>query len=234
MAYEPDDARDVASRLSKILGDDNYVTAREFGIEIQFREDVSKKMPIVAALPAKVRDHVTSLTLRKGMSDTEIRMCKCFPKTKSLYVTFLGKWPDTLSEVILGFKDLEDVWCQDADISGPQLKSIGKMTHVRCLMLGGNPIRRGDFESLKDLVEMNQLDLDETEFGDADIKWLKGMKKLTSLSLSGTSFTDRGFAGLAEIKSLEILVVTKTKVTPEGVKELRKSIPRCIITWGDM
>lgn len=233
-ARDQDEMREAAALISKILGDDNYVTVRTSGIDIQFREDVSKKMPVVASLPAKVREHVTRLTFREKMRDDEIRMCMCFPKTKSIDVKWLGKWPGALSEVVAGFKDIEDIWCQDADVSGPQLKCIGKMTHLRFLMLGGNPIRRGDCEPLKNLTELNQLDLDDTEFSDDDLKWLKGMKKLTSLSLRGTSITDRGLADLADMKSLEILIIKKTKVTPEGVKNLRKSIPRCFITSGDM
>ncbi len=58
---------------------------------------------------------------------------------------------------------------------------------------------------------------------------LKELKQLQNLDLSQTQVTDAGLEDLATIKGLTVLRLSRTKVTAAGVGELQKALPNCKI-----
>jgi hypothetical protein len=86
------------------------------------------------------------------------------------------------------------------------------------------PISDADLAPLKDLPELDKLNLYGTAVSDAGINQLKGLEVLYSLNLGDTRVTDAGLAHLKNLPSLEVLGLIGTQVTDNGLAEL-KSLP---------
>ncbi len=61
------------------------------------------------------------------------------------------------------------------------------------------------------------------------MKELKEIKNLQTLDLSLTVVTDAGMKELKELKSLQMLDLGETKVTDKGRAELQKALPKLYI-----
>ncbi len=85
-------------------------------------------------------------------------------------------------------------------------------------------------KNLKDLTELEELDLGSTKITDAGLKNLEGLTRLRPLRLEFTEVTDAGLVHLKGLKQLRELLLSNTHVTNAGVRELRKALPKCRIT----
>ncbi len=94
----------------------------------------------------------------------------------------------------------------------------------------------GDFDDdeatyLKDLADLERLNLYSTQVTDAGLRHFKGLTNLESLSLDDTQVTDAGLEHLKDLANLETLFLYSTQVTPEGVKKLQEALPNCKIEY---
>lgn len=74
------------------------------------------------------------------------------------------------------------------------------------------------------LANLQALNLNGTQVGDAAVGELAQFPELTDLNLSGTNLTDAGLAGLAPLKKLTALNLSLTDISDEGlcaIKQLR-------------
>ena len=120
---------------------------------------------------------------------------------------------------------------------------------VYAISFSGNPSRRdqpdqpapiGDSglrnlrEQLKDLTELETLDLSSTPVSDVGLEHLKDLSRLETLDLSDTKVTDVGLDHLRGLTKLRLLDLSGTSVTDAAIADLRGSLPKLkieIIDW---
>jgi hypothetical protein len=78
-----------------------------------------------------------------------------------------------------------------------------------------------DLMVLRELTDLQTLDLTKTQVTDEGLKELRELKNLRTLYLEGTKVTDKGLKELKELTNLTDLRLNKTQVTGEGLKELK-------------
>ncbi len=74
---------------------------------------------------------------------------------------------------------------------------------------------------LKDLTDLEQLELSHTQITDAGLVHLKGLTKLEGLGLDNTQITDAGLALLKGLPNLNVLDLDRTKITGAGLVHLQ-------------
>jgi internalin A len=82
---------------------------------------------------------------------------------------------------------------------------------------------------LRELKNLQALNLAGKEVTDAGLKELAGLQNLQWLELWHTKITGAGLKELAALKNLQRLELWNTDVTEAGVQELRKALPNCDI-----
>jgi hypothetical protein len=88
--------------------------------------------------------------------------------------------------------------------------------------------------NLKELPQLQSLNLRGTRVTDAGLVNLKGLTNLHELDLSETKVTDAGLANLKGLSTLRELDLTDTRVSDEGVMMLKQALPNCWIEhWHD-
>jgi internalin A len=100
------------------------------------------------------------------------------------------------------------------------MRVLGKFKKLRMLDLYGAPITDAGVAHLKDLVEMENLQLGETLLGDEALRTIGTFTKLTDLDARSPNVTD---AGLMHLKNLKLhwLALGSDKVTGPGLAALR-------------
>ncbi len=100
-------------------------------------------------------------------------------------------------------------------------------------LVGGNfaspSVTDANLESLEELTQLRDLNLNGTQVTDAGLKHLKGLTHLQKLYLSFTQVTDAGLEHLEGLSQLQTLDLSVTRVTDEGVKRLQQALPNCEI-----
>jgi hypothetical protein len=76
------------------------------------------------------------------------------------------------------------------------------------------------FALLKDIQNLQELNLSNVELKDADLANIAGLKNLERLNLSGSTVTDAGLAHLKNLAGLTHLNLFNTKITDAGLKHL--------------
>ena len=102
--------------------------------------------------------------------------------------------------------------------------------NIAGVVLVGWQVTDADVEPLKELTQLQELDLEGTRVTDAGLEHLKGLTKLQSLFLVHMQITDAGLDHLKGLSNLRFLALEGTHVTDKGVKELQKALPHCNIT----
>ena len=84
---------------------------------------------------------------------------------------------------------------------------VGQFANVTSVWLGGSGIGDEGLEHVEGLLQLDYLDLSDTQTTDAGLEHLKGLTRLKAVKLN------------------------RTHVTFQGIKELRKALPECEIDW---
>ncbi|HEX5175753.1 MAG TPA: hypothetical protein VFV83_01925 [Chthoniobacteraceae bacterium] len=100
------------------------------------------------------------------------------------------------------------------------------------LDLAGVQLTDADLAQLAGLTNLRVLHLEKTPTTDAMLKHLKGLKNLTYLNLYGTQVTDAGLPELKELANLKSLYVFETKVTDTGIAALKQTLPNARVVKG--
>ena len=116
---------------------------------------------------------------------------------------------------------------------------------VYAISFSGNPSRRDQpapiddsvlrdlREQLKDLAELETLDLSNTPVSNVGLEHLKDLSRLETLDLSGTNVTDAGLDHLRGLTNLQSLDLSGTSVTKAAIANLRMSLPNLKIKTID-
>jgi Leucine-rich repeat (LRR) protein len=106
-----------------------------------------------------------------------------------------------------------------------EFSDLRGLTALRHLDLGGVPVTDANLEAIKDLEQLQHLDLYLKEgFTDAGFKHIGAMKNLVSLNIGATRITDAGLKHLKGLVNLEDLGLLGTHVTDAGVVDLLKEL----------
>lgn len=140
-----------------------------------------------------------------------------------------------------------------ASVTDFDLESIGSLSTLEDLNLGGTKVTDLGMERVARLQRLHALDLSRTVVGAAGIAKLAQLPALTRLNLwrakriaddariaalrqlrvldlSETAVTDKTLAPLAALP-LEQLFLSGTAVTAAGVEKFQKENPRCRLSW---
>ena len=79
---------------------------------------------------------------------------------------------------------------------------------------------------IKSCTKLNRLYLGGDAISDAGREF-KGLTHLFELCLRGTQVTDAGLDHLKGLTALSRLDLSETRVTAEGIKKLKKALPKC-------
>ncbi|MBO45800.1 MAG: hypothetical protein CMJ96_02795 [Planctomycetes bacterium] len=86
---------------------------------------------------------------------------------------------------------------------------------------------------LAQMPELQKLDLRGTGITDKGLKELSGSEKLTSINLVGSEITDAILPTLRSFPSLNQVWLWDTQCTPEGILQIRTSLPRLKVDFGE-
>ena len=106
------------------------------------------------------------------------------------------------------------------------------VANLQELDLAGAQITDADLAQLAGLTNLRVLHLEKTPTTDAMLVHLKGLKNLTYLNLYGTQVTDAGLPQLKELTNLKSLYVFETKVTDAGIAALKQGLPNVRVVKG--
>ncbi|MBI3880413.1 MAG: hypothetical protein HY301_10175 [Verrucomicrobia bacterium] len=100
------------------------------------------------------------------------------------------------------------------------------------LNLSGVELKDADLANIAGLKSLERLNLAGSTVTDAGLAHLKNLSSLASLNLFGTKVTDAGVKHLAALKSLKAIYIFETKITDAGAAELAKALPKTRIDRG--
>jgi Leucine-rich repeat (LRR) protein len=115
---------------------------------------------------------------------------------------------------------------QITDLGLKQLRELNELQYVD---LSDTGITDAGLDSFKDKSQLQMLNLSGDQITDAGLKDLHGSSQLKKLVLKGTRITDAGLEHLKELTALRELWLNETNVTDAGVSELQKALPNCKI-----
>jgi hypothetical protein len=106
------------------------------------------------------------------------------------------------------------------------------VTNLQELDLAGVPLTDADLAQLAGLANLRKLHLEKTPTTDAMLAPVAGLKNLTYLNIYGTQVTDAGLPQLKDLANLKSLYVFETKVTDTGIAALKQTLPNVNIVKG--
>ncbi len=106
------------------------------------------------------------------------------------------------------------------------------VANLQELDLAGAQFADADLAQLAGLVNLRVFHLEKTPTTDAMLAHLKGLKNLTYLNLYGTQITDAGLPQLNGLANLKSLYVFETKVTDAGIAALKPPLPNLRVVKG--
>jgi Planctomycete cytochrome C/Fn3 associated len=112
-------------------------------------------------------------------------------------------------------------------------KSLQELSAVKeqlvSISLSKMPVTDEDLSLLVPFINLEVLNLNNTDITGKNLFQLKSLEKLHSLSLSGTPVTSDVVDGLADLKNLKKVFIWNTRITPPQADELRSKYPA--ILW---
>lgn len=113
-----------------------------------------------------------------------------------------------------------------SSITDASLASLRGLSKLQKLSLHGcRRVTDQGLIHLRQLVQLQQLDLSDTPVSDAGLEHLAGLSQLRVLNLARTQVSDAGLTALAELPALKSVDLTKTRVTALGLANLKQRKP---------
>jgi len=105
---------------------------------------------------------------------------------------------------------------------------------VTLVYLHGSQVTDATLAHLKPLTSVEFVALDNTDITDAGMQHLRGLTRLKKLTLVNTKITDPRLVPLMRLRVLEFITLNSTPVTHAGVAELRRALPKVMISTSLM
>ena len=110
--------------------------------------------------------------------------------------------------------------------------ALKDVTNLQELDLAGVQLADADLAQLAGLKNLRVLHLEKTPLTDAGLAHVKGLANLTYLNVYATAVTDAGLAELKSLTNLKSLYVFETKITAAGLTALQATLPKVNIVKG--
>ena len=110
--------------------------------------------------------------------------------------------------------------------------ALKDVANLQDLDLAGVQLADADLAQIAGLKNLRVLHLEKTPVTDAGLAHLKGLGNLTYLNLYATAVTDAGLPHLKGLTDLKSLYVFETKVTDTGIAALKEALPKLNIVKG--
>lgn len=163
------------------------------------------------------------------VTDPGLKLLNNYPKLIDLEIG--GKvLTDACLQHVSELPQLEWLQLGESQFSDLGLAQLGRLTRLLHLFIGWTRITGTGFEPLANLTRLESLHASDTLFSDEGLKHLTPLKSLKHLSLATTRITDKGLKYLSKLEKLKALGLDNTRVTKQGKAELKKALPRCVIT----
>jgi len=117
------------------------------------------------------------------------------------------------------------------DISDTALQHISDLRMLQSLKLKGARVSDAGVRHLANLTQLGILDLGRTEITDAALTHLQELNELHFLVLNHTQVSDKAIADLKSLQSLRGINLIDSKMTPDGIAQLEKDLPRCLVVF---
>jgi uncharacterized protein YjbI with pentapeptide repeats len=114
------------------------------------------------------------------------------------------------------------VYLGGKNVTDADLKEIGTLPQLKAIFLTKTKISDAGVEPLFALVELEELNFENTDIGDATLKNVARLPKLKRLSLQDTKISDAGLAELAACAALEEIWLAHAGITDAGLEHLAK------------
>jgi internalin A len=143
-----------------------------------------------------------------------------------------GRWMSDFLGVDY-FHDVTGDFLLGTDSSDDELESIGRLTRVELLILGGSRVTDRGLSHLRGMRALQLLEVFSPHVTDDGLAHLAGLSTLRHLNLSHNGVTDRGLRHLVGLANLRTLRMRRTRVTYRGLEPLRQALPCCEFLVGD-
>ena len=110
--------------------------------------------------------------------------------------------------------------------------ALKDVANLQELDLAGVQLTDADLAPLAGLKNLRVLHLEKTPLTDAGLAHLTGLTSLTYLNVYATAVTDAGLPQLKSLTNLKSLYVFETKVTDAGITALKGALPKLNIVRG--
>jgi Leucine-rich repeat (LRR) protein len=117
------------------------------------------------------------------------------------------------------FVDVVDVALGGPDLTDADLVHLGKLPHLRRLLVDGRQLTGDGLHYLSGLTRLETLRVWPTN--DAGSEHLKGLTSLKVLDFSGSEITDAGLERLSRLTNLESLTFNASRITENGLRHLQ-------------
>jgi Leucine-rich repeat (LRR) protein len=180
------------------------------------------------------------------LTSEDLRVLAAFPHLLELSLEHTNTTDAMLTEVVV-LRELEDLNLAQSEIHAEALSCLKQLPHLRRLNLRGTTALSHMKEidahdpsiawmnikddstiwesqphavallNLQEMVDLESLDLSETQVNDADLVKLITLKNLRELRLANTNITDDGIHSLRTISNLQVLDLAGTRASGCGL-----------------
>ncbi|MCA9009827.1 MAG: hypothetical protein KDB01_08775 [Planctomycetaceae bacterium] len=135
---------------------------------------------------------------------------------------------DALASIEI-FREIKELDLTGTQVHDQSLVVLQQLPKLQSLKLKGTPISSLGMATLTRISSLVLLDASNTAVSDEGFNQASAWTNLRYLSLNNTSVTDAAIPYLTTIKTLKGLSLLNTPVTAEGARQLKESLPDCLI-----
>ena len=145
------------------------------------------------------------------------------------FVTGHPRFSDAAMKHLKPLKKLRELQLANSNITDVGLEQIKELTNLEALNLYGTKVTDSGLRHLQGMEKLESLVLAHDNFSDAGLRYLRHLRGLRVLNLNGARITDAGLVHLYELENLQVVLLGDTQVTTEGVRQFRAAFPKCDI-----
>jgi len=170
-----------------------------------------------------------NLADNQRFTNAELECLEGLPHLRMLNLTHTKVGDDGL-RILDSLPELAELYLGTTRVSNAGLRHLKGLSKLRKLVLHDVLlITDPGMEQLKDLKNLQHLNLTSTPVTDSGLEFLKGLTNLRLLSLCNAQVSDAGLEHLESLQKLVTLDLTGSKVTATGVAALCRGLPNCNI-----
>jgi len=163
---------------------------------------------------------------KKTINDEGVKFIGYLKKLKCLGLR-KTQLTDRGMEYIGQLENLEELNISDTQVTDEGLKHLRNLKKLEELVLDNTNITGEGFQYINELPNLRVLVVSPKLKGE-NLRYL-GKMKLELLNIAENAIDDRAIPYLTKLKTLERLIIFDTKISKEGVKQLEKALPQCMV-----